>query len=350
MHQPSLARVAFSSLISGFFKIFGILSGIVLFWIALTIFSVSATPPRFTTTNIRPNHTWKLQPFSPDRATILQISINGGIGFRDKNGCITADAVEKILCDIAQLELKEGSLKGIILSMNSPGGDARDSEIIRSLLQEAKIRFHIPCVAYVDGLCASGGMMIACAADQITSSPSSLIGSVGVIMGTQFNVSKPMEQYGVLAKTLSAGKGKDELNPFRPWKDNEGADIQDDLNKYYDRFVSIVCQARPKITPDFLKAEGAKVYLAQDAKEFGFIDSVEPTYFRCLEKFATALAIEEEYQVIELTPTFTLGSLFTMETAALLKHPCIEHQIKIPGSIDPQLTGGPLFLYQPKAQ
>lgn len=347
MNQTSLARIAFSSLITGFLKTVGVLLGIVFVWIALTLLTAQTTPPRATSTIVLPNHTWKTLPYSPEKATVLKISIDGGIGFPERNNSVTADLIEKIVCDIAQLDLREGNLKGLILTMNSPGGDARDSETIRALIQEAKTRFHIPCIAYVDGLCASGGMMIACAADQIYASPSSLIGNVGVLMGTQFNVAKPMEQYGVLAKTISAGKGKDEFNPFRPWKENEGEDFQEDINQYYDQFVALVCQARPKITPDFLKSEGARIFLAKDAKELGFIDGIEPTYFKCLEKFASTLAIDDEYQVIELQPHFTLGSLFNVGPTSLFKKPVIEHQVTLPGVIHQDLSGKPLFLYRP---
>lgn len=347
MNQTSFTRMAFSSLISGFFKIVGILTGILFVWAALAIFTAQTAPPRTTTTTVLPTHTWKTVPYSAEKPTIVRVAIDGAIGLYDRSHSVTADNIEKILCDIPQLELKEGNLKGIILTMNSPGGDARDSETIRALIQEAKTRFHVPCILYVDGLCASGGMMIACAADQIYASPSSMIGNVGVIMGTQFNVSKPMDQFGILSKTLSAGKGKDELNPFRPWKENEGQDFQEDINKYYDLFVATVCLARPKITPDFLKSEGARIFLAKDAKELGFIDGIEPTYYKCLEKFATTLTIEEDYQVIELMPHFSFGSLFSMGTNFFLKHPSIEHRITLPSDVDPQLAGKPLFLYRP---
>lgn len=347
MNQTSYSRMAFSSLISGFFKIVGILMGILFVWAAMALFTTQAAPPRTTTTNVLPTHTWKTMPYSSEKPTIVRICIDGGIGMHDRAHSVTADNIEKILCDIPQLELKEGNLKGIILAINSPGGDARDSETIKALLQEAKTRFHVPCIAYVDGLCASGGMMIACAADQIYASPSSMIGSIGVIMGTQFNLSKPMDQFGIQAKTLTAGKNKDEFNPFRPWKENEGQDLQEDINTYYNQFVATVCQARPKITEEFLKSEGARVFLAKDAKELGFIDGIETTYYKCLEKFATALTIEEEYQVIELMPHFSFNSLFSMGTNLLFGHPSIDHHIKMPGDIDHELKGKPLFLYRP---
>lgn len=346
MQENSLVRLFLSSLVKGCSKAFGVLLGIALFWITLNIISSQEKPLRYTTTNICPNHTWKTLPLSPDRATILRITMDGGIGFKDGSGMVTAEAIEKILCDIPQLEIKEGNLKGILVSINTRGGDARDAEIIRTLLLEAKARFHVPCVVYVDGLCASGGVMIACAADKVIASPSSLVGSVGVIMPTLFNLSKPMEQWGIQSKTIHAGKGKDELNPFRPWKENEGVDLQEDFNKYYERFISLVCQARPRISPDFLRSEGARIYMASDAKEIGFIDDIENSYFSCLEKFSNSLGIEENYQVIELTPQFSLGSLLGMGFSSLMK-PSIEHRITLPGEFDPKVQGKPLFMYAP---
>jgi signal peptide peptidase SppA len=347
MQEHSLIRVFLSALVKGFSKTFGVLLGIVLFWAGINFISSQEKPPRYTTTNICPNHTWKTLPLSMDRPTILRITIDGGIGIKDGNSIVTAEAIEKILCDIPQLEIKEGSLKGIIIAINTRGGDARDAETIRTLLLEAKARFHIPCVVYADGFCASGGVMIACAADKIIASPSSLIGSVGVIMPTLFNLSKPMEMWGIQSKTIHAGKEKDELNPFRPWKENEGEHLQEDLNKYYEKFISMVCQARPRISPDFLRTEGARIYLAQDAKEVGFIDEIENSYFKCLEKFSGSLGVEDNYQVIELIPQFSLGSFFTMGISSLLR-PSIEHRLLMPGEVDSTVQGKPLALYDPR--
>jgi len=347
MQDTPLTRVFLSSLIKGLAKAFGVLLGIVLFIVLFSFVLSQEKPSRNTSTLLCPNHTWKTASFSSDRPTILRITIDGGIGIKDGNGIITSDSVEKILCDIQQLEIKESALKGIILAINTRGGDARDAETIRTLLLEAKTRFHIPCLAYVDGFCASGGVMIACAADKIVASPSSLVGSVGVIMPTLFNIAKPMEQWGIETKTIHAGKGKDELNPFRPWKENEGVDLQEDFNKYYERFLSLVCQARPRISPDFLRSEGARIYLAADAKEVGFIDEIESSYFRCLEKFSNSLGIEENYQVIELVPQFSIGSLLSIGASTLMR-PSIEHQITLPGSIDSKVQGKPLSLYYPR--
>ena len=68
----------------------------------------------------------------------------------------------------------------------APGGAADDSVGIYRALCEYKKKYNVPIYAFVDGLCASGGMYIACAADKIYATPSSVIGSVGVIMGPLF--------------------------------------------------------------------------------------------------------------------------------------------------------------------
>src|SRR5690606_9333623 len=121
------------------------------------------------------------------------------------------------------MESREGIFEkspvvALLLHIQSPGGTVIDADGIYRAIKAYKAQHNIPVYAYVDGLCASGGMYIAAAADKIFASDVSLIGSVGVISPPTFNFTKTMEKLGIEALTLSAGIGKDDLNPFRPWK------------------------------------------------------------------------------------------------------------------------------------
>ena len=78
------------------------------------------------------------------------------------------------------------------------------------MLVEYKNTSSLPIYAYIDDICTSGGMYIACAADTIYATPDAIVGSVGVRLGPVFNFSQLMETYGIAQKTLTAGKRKDE--------------------------------------------------------------------------------------------------------------------------------------------
>ena len=99
-----------------------------------------------------------------------------------------------------------------------------DADGIYRAIKHYKEQYQVPVIAYVDGLCASGGMYIACAADKIYATDVSLVGSVGVLFPSFMNFSKLLDTVGVQSLTISSCKGKDDMNPLRPWKEG-GKDV-----------------------------------------------------------------------------------------------------------------------------
>src|SRR5690606_22323692 len=115
----------------------------------------------------------------------LQINVHGVIG--DAKSGIDTKMAQNILLDSRTGDFKNERGKGILLHMNTPGGTVVDSDNIYRMLKTYKERYKVPVFAFVDGLCASGGMYISCAADKVYAGPASIIGSVGVIIGPFFN-------------------------------------------------------------------------------------------------------------------------------------------------------------------
>src|ERR1700722_16063059 len=186
---------------------------------------------------LMPDANWQRKQLPKATPVLLQINIKGEIGKDD----LKASKVENLLLKSREDDFKNDRVKGVLLLIDSPGGDANDSDVIYRLVKEYKERFKLPVYAYVDGICASGSFYIACAADKIYASEVSLIGSVGVLSWPPFlNFVDLMQKVGVNTKTLSAGLGKDEMNPFRPWKADEDKKRQTILDFYYNRFVAVV--------------------------------------------------------------------------------------------------------------
>lgn len=342
--SDSLFKDAVRSFSNTFFKVLGVVIGIAVVIIGLSILS-STGPTRSTTTVVLPNHTWKTKFFSPSTPTILRIPVVGTIGL---NPYTTKEQLSNVLEDIQEIDLRPGSLKAVLLYINSPGGTSDDSDAMFRMLMEFKKRMKIPVYAYIDGMCASGGMLTALAADKIIASTPSLIGHVGVIMPTAFNFSKTMERLGIDSMTLSAGKDKDALNPFRPWKPDEGASLQRIINSYYDRFVKLVSTHRPRITEDQLREEGAQVYPAPEALDRGYIDQIDDSYLDVLEHISSALEISNNYQVIELKPEFSLSELFSPTPSSSIFKGNVHHYIRTPGDVPPELANKVLYLYHPE--
>lgn len=341
----SIRRELTRTTLVSFFKVIGFITGITVAVIALGALFSSSAPPRVTSADVLPNHDWKIKAFSTSAPTILQIDIKGVIGLSRK---VTGDEIRRLLAESQDGDLKSGQVKAILLNIDTPGGTVDDSNQIYQLLKEYKARFNTPIIAYVPGMCASGGMYIACAADKIYGASTSITGSVGVIMGPAFNVSKLMEKVGIEAATLTAGEGKDELNPFRPWRPDEEETIQNVVDAGYQCFVDIVAKARPKLTKETLIDIGAGVFPADQALEKGYIDGINDSYFAVIEHLANSLGIQESYQLVSLQKSSLLGELFSPEAdvkAVLQSHRTHQHYIRLPGDIAPELVGKPLYLY-----
>ncbi|CAM0117865.1 S49 family peptidase [Rhabdochlamydiaceae symbiont of Dictyostelium giganteum] len=274
---------------------------------------------------------------------ILCIDIQGVIGVGD----LTQDKINNILLDSRENLFKNSRVKAILLKINTPGGSSVDSDAIYQLLMHYKAKYEVPVYAYVSGLCASGGMYIACAADKIYASRSSVIGSVGVILGPNFNFSDVMTKYGIQAKTFTAGQDKDELNPFRPWKPDEGESIQSIISVIYDQFISTVSASRPLLTKDLLiNTYGAHIFAAPTAETLGYVDNGNSSYIEALKDLVKEIGLSDEtpYQVVKLS---TAHSFFNDFGQSLTPAHVMRSVLGLKTDDVSLLQGQFLYYYQP---
>ncbi|MFN8639477.1 MAG: signal peptide peptidase SppA [Dehalococcoidia bacterium] len=166
---------------------------------------------------------------------------------------------------------EDSSIRGVLLNIDSPGGSAGGSEMITRAakrLREAK-----PVAAFVGTIGASGGYMLASAAEHIVAQPSALLGSIGVISYRPL-VYEALSRLGVRMDVSKAGRLKDMLSPFREATDEEKAKEQQLLDQMYDIFVDGVARARQLSADDARSLATGEVYTASQALEHRLIDSV----------------------------------------------------------------------------
>ena len=200
-------------------------------------------------------------------------------------------------------------------------------------------------MAYVDGLCASGGMYVACAADEVYATDTSIVGSIGVLTSPFLNFSKLMEKVGIGALTISAGKGKDDLDPLRPWREGEDKNIQDLITYYYHSFVDLVTKNRPKVDRNALiNTYGAQVFPAAEAERIGYIDGIgsrEST----LMKLLVSIGIEDDYyQVIHLENSNWWNQLLKADSPLLTGK--VKHELLVDGELPLHFFNQPLYLFR----
>lgn len=297
LEKEGIIKSSFRALCKGFFSFFGA-SICILIVIGFIGFTVNSTTSKSYFT-IEPDANYKKDLTALSAPAILKIDISGIIG----TGKMTTSDIQSLLNDSRDGVLKNNRVKGILLCIDTPGGSVTDSNGIFQAIKDYKERYKVPVYAYVDGMCASGGMYISSAADKIFASPVSIIGSVGVILGPVFNFQKLMESIGVKAKTIAKGKDKAMLNPFTTWKEGEDESLVTITDYLYSHFVDVVLAARPNMSKEKLINDyGAQVYAAPTALEYGYIDNANATYTTALENLLEACNIKtsDKYQVVQL--------------------------------------------------
>jgi len=280
---------------------------------------------------------------SKSAPVIQKINIGGFIG-ADK---LNMHTVREQLIESREGVLKNNRVKAILLHINSPGGTVVDADGIYRAIKEYKEKYKVPVFAYIDGLCASGALYVASAADKIYASDVSLIGSVGVLTPPFFNFSKLMEKVGVEAKTLFAGKGKDDLNPFRPWRPEEEESFKAIIDYFYNHFVDVVSSNRTDVNRTRLVNEyGAHVFSPKKALEYGFIDGSGYSLSDTMKLLAKNIGIEDDYyQVVKMERKILFSELF--KTDSPMMHGTVKHQFELIPGLDSRMLNQFLYLYLP---
>lgn len=339
--RESIFKSALRSLFTCCAAVIGILIGVLLVGMVFSMISGQNVYPEKSEITLMPNAQGSRDLLPPSAPVLLRLDITGVIGQMD----LTTQKFENLLLDSQEGMLAHGRVKGILLYINSPGGTVDDSAGIYSLIKAYKEKHQMPVYAFVDGLCASGGMYIACSADKIFATSSSIIGSVGVLMGPTFNVSSLMERYGVQSVTLTEGKDKDMLNPFRPWKPGEDKSLRNITSALYSDFVDIVTAARSQLSHDQLVNNlGAQIYVAKEAATLGYIDVASANYSMALQALmeAAQIAPDTPCQVVQLTAPRSFLSDLTNSCQSK-----ITHLFPLGPYMNSDLSGKWLYLYQP---
>lgn len=166
------------------------------------------------------------------------------------------------------------AVRAVILRINSPGGGVTASDLMHAEVLRFRKRSGKPVIAALLDVAASGGYYVACAAERIIAHPTTVTGSIGVIMVTP-DISGTLAKIGARTNVIKSGPMKDAGSPFREMNPADREHFQGLIDAMYERFLSVVRQGRPKLDPDALRrlADG-RVYLAPTALAEGLVDEI----------------------------------------------------------------------------
>jgi serine protease SohB len=135
--------------------------------------------------------------------------------------------------------------RAVALVVNSPGGSAVQSHLIHARIRQLAAENKLQVFAFVEDVGASGGYMIACAADEIVCDPSSILGSIGVV-GSTFGFEKALKKLGIERRVYTAGKNKAMLDPFLPENPEDVKRLKAIQQEIHDKFIALVKTRRGK--------------------------------------------------------------------------------------------------------
>lgn len=167
--------------------------------------------------------------------------------------------------------IADDKVVAIVVRINSPGGEVTASDLLHRTVQQADAKK--PVIAYMDSIAASGGYYTACGARKILAHPTTLTGSIGVIMQS-VSYHQLMEKVGMGVQVYKSGKFKDMLSGSRPTTAEESAYVNAMVRQTYDRFLDVVSASRKKSVDELRDSDLAdgRVYSGKDALATGMVD------------------------------------------------------------------------------
>ncbi len=175
--------------------------------------------------------------------------------------------------------------KAVALIINSPGGSPVQSSLIGQRIRDLAGLADVPVLAFCEVVAASGGYWLAAAADEIIASPSSVIGSIGVI-SEGFGFDKLIAKIGVERRVYTAGEAKMMLDPFQPEREIEVARLKALQSDIHQQFISYVKARRgSRLNGAHEELFSGAFWTGQRALELGLVDSIGECRQTILQRF-----------------------------------------------------------------
>jgi signal peptide peptidase SppA len=164
--------------------------------------------------------------------------------------------------------------KAVALVINSPGGSPAQSHLIFRRIRALSDEKKLPVFAFVEDAAASGGYMIACAADEIFADPTSIIGSIGVV-SSGFGFDKLIQRFGIERRVHTAGESKAMLDPFQPENPEDVARLKDLQGNIHAVFIDLVRSRRgDKLASDRSDLFSGAFWVGAEARRLGLVDGL----------------------------------------------------------------------------
>ena len=186
-----------------------------------------------------PKRNWLQRLTGRGRITIPVVRLHGVIAAEQRQGRLNIATVAPLL----QRAFAIKSAPAVAIIVNSPGGSPVQSRLIAKRIRDLADEHHKPVLVFVEDAAASGGYFIAVAGDEIIVDPSSIVGSIGVIMAG-FGFVGALDKLGIERRVHTAGNNKSTLDPFLPEKKSDIERIKQVETDIHGVFIDVVKSRR----------------------------------------------------------------------------------------------------------
>src|SRR5436853_6982060 len=225
--------------------------------------------------------------FRPGFAVVPVVRLAGIIGFTTPlRPGLTLSSIARAL----ERGFAWPNAKAVALAINSPGGSAVQSHLIFRRIRQLAEEHARPVIAFVEDVAASGGYMIACAADEIVCDVSSVVGSIGVVGGT-FGFDRLIEKLGIERRLYTSGERKAMLDPFLPEKPEDVERLKVIQREIHESFISLVRARRGAMLagPEETLFSG-EYWAGQKSIELGLADRIGDLRSTLRQRFGDKVA------------------------------------------------------------
>lgn len=208
------------------------------------------------------------------------LNISGDyIGILEVNGVMGQEGFgeeysQDYLIDHIDMMMDDSANRGMLLSVNTPGGSVYDIDELYLKIMEYKEKTGRPVYTYMRDMAASGGYYIAAGSDKIYANRNTWTGSIGVTVGTFMDASEFLNKMGIKTVTITAGANKAMGSSTEPMTEEQQAIFQSLVDEAYEQFTGIVAEGRKMDIETVKKLADGRVYTAKQALDNGLIDQI----------------------------------------------------------------------------
>jgi protease-4 len=243
---------------------------------------------------------------------IALVNLKGVIA--DTVGGFPTSGAFRSTADELEQAARDAAVKAVVLLVDSPGGEVTASDILCRKVGQFREETKKPVVAIFGSVAASGAYYVSVAADRIIAHPTTVTGSIGVLM-TMLNAQGLMEKVGLRSVVLKSAPFKDIGSPFREMTPEEQAVLQGVVDSLFGRFKRIVAEGRKMSAEKVDSLADGRIFTADEALAAGLIDRIGYEEDAIAE--ARQLAHVPQAKVVRYRRTFRLGDFLTGELEGL---------------------------------